>query len=99
MDGIKYSMDMSLSSLWEMVKDREAWCAIIHGVTKGWTRLSDSATTLCFVVESVVPQLAGGKAMIKMQVYLAPKASPLPLDMHTTRLPHHVTRFSEGSWP
>ena len=35
------SMDMSLSNLWEMVKDREPWHAVVHGVTKRWTQLSD----------------------------------------------------------
>ena len=42
MDGIADSMDMHLSKLWEMVKDREAWCAAVCGITKSRTRLSDS---------------------------------------------------------
>ena len=61
MDGISDLIDVSLSKLWELVLDREASRAAVHGVTKSQTRLSDFHFTLFFMVQLSHPYMTTGK--------------------------------------
>ena len=58
LDGITYSMDMGLSKLWDIVKDREAWHAAVHGIPENWTRLNNWTTRkIGFTILTLPPSL------------------------------------------
>ena len=72
LDGITDTMDMNLGKLQEMVRDREAWHATVHGVAKSWTQLSDKTTTTKALISQVLFSWGGRYLALRpiISVYL-----------------------------
>ena len=90
LDGITDSVDMSLSELWELVKDREAWHASLHGVTKSWTLLSnlDSKITADGDCSHEIKRrlLLGRKVMTNLDSIFKSRNITLPTKVHLVKL-------------
>ena len=89
LDSITDSMDMNLSKLWETVKDRGAWSAAVHGVTKSQTRLSDWTTTTITEQDFVLLHLGAGSPPCAATASGLPSLQHLQDHRYTRHQKHH----------
>ena len=97
LDGLTDSMDMSLSKLQEIVKDREDWCAAVHGVTKSWTRLSDR-TTIFGPGDDFSYKERAMKFMTSLDSILKSRDITLPTKVHLVKATLFPVMYGCESW-
>ena len=97
LDGLTDSMDMSLSKLQEIVKDREDWCAAVHGVTKSWTRLSDR-TTIFGPGDDFSYKERAMKFMTSLDSILKSRDITLPTKVHLVKATLFPGMYGCESW-